>query len=180
MGSCMSMICQCHLCRCYECGPCCFCCRCCKRWFGDWWMCSDCCDEFTDEEYSPVNPRKGEAPPPDDGEGMYKYPNGDVYVGEWRRGKRHGYGELVKKDGTQTVGFFYDDEYVGEKPDDRLRRSPVTSRPFSKSQSGQNDSAGPRKEDQEAIELAWKEEKQRINSDASGSQSYSAIKNGHD
>ncbi|KAL9955637.1 hypothetical protein ACROYT_G036989 [Oculina patagonica] len=143
-------------------------------------MCSDCCDEFTDEEYSPVNPRKGEAPPPDDGEGMYKYPNGDVYVGEWRRGKRHGYGELVKKDGTQTVGFFYDDEYVGEKPDDRLRRSPVTSRPFSKSQSGQNDSAGPRKEDQEAIELAWKEEKQRINSDASGSQSYSAIKNGHD
>ena len=39
---------------------------------------------------------------------------------------------------------------------------------------------GPRKEDQEAIDLAWKEEKQRINSDPSGSQSYSAIKNGHE
>lgn len=65
-------------------------------------MCSDCCDEFLDEEYSPVNPKKSEkAALPDDGEGMYKYPNGDVYVGEWRRGKRHGYGELVKKDGSQ-------------------------------------------------------------------------------
>ena len=65
-------------------------------------MCSDCCDEFTDEEYSPVNPKKPEnSAPPEDGEGMYKYPNGDVYVGEWRRGKKHGYGELVKKDGSQ-------------------------------------------------------------------------------
>lgn len=34
----------------------------------------------------------------------------------------------------RVVGFFYDDEYVGEKPDERLRRSPVTSRPFSKMQ----------------------------------------------
>lgn len=144
-------------------------------------MCSDCCDEFTDEEYSPVNPRKSEnSAPPNDGEGMYKYPNGDIYVGEWRRGKRHGYGELVKKDGTQTVGFFYDDDYVGEKPDDRLRRSPVTSRPFSKSQGVDDDPSGLRKADQEAIDLAWKEEKQRINSDPSGSQSYSAIKNGNE
>lgn len=37
---------------------------------------------------------------------------------------------------------------------------------------------GLRKGDQEAIDLAWKEEKQRINSDPSGSPSYSAIKNG--
>ena len=104
MGSCMSMICQCHLCRCCECGPPCYCCRCCKHWFGDWWMCSDCCEDFSDEEYYPVNPTKNDKEaPPDDGEGMYKYPNGDVYVGEWRRGKRHGYGELVKKDGTQWV-----------------------------------------------------------------------------
>jgi len=144
-------------------------------------MCSDCCDEFTDEEYSPVNPKKSEnTAPPNDGEGMYKYPNGDIYVGEWRRGKRHGYGELVKKDGTQIVGFFYDDDYVGEKPDDRLRRSPVTSRPFSKSQGVDDDPSGLRKADQEAIDLAWKEEKQRINSDPSGSQSYSAIKNGNE
>lgn len=144
-------------------------------------MCSDCCDEFEDEEYSPVNPKTADKGPPEDGEGMYKYPNGDVYVGEWRRGKRHGYGELVKKDGTQTVGFFYDDEYVGEKPDERLKRSPVTSRPFSKSQSSYtNDTEGTRKEDQAAIELAWKGEKQRIKSEGSGGQSYSTIDNGHD
>jgi len=37
------------------------------------------------------------------------------------------------------VGFFYDDEYVGEKPDERLKRSPVTSRPFSKSQTGREE-----------------------------------------
>jgi len=37
-----------------------------------------------------------------------------------------------------------------------------------------------RKADQEAIDLAWREEKQRINSDASGSQSYSSIKNGNE
>lgn len=139
-------------------------------------MCSDCCDEFMDDEYSPVNPRKSgkEEAPPDDGEGMYKYPNGDVYVGEWRRGKRHGYGELVKKDGSQIVGFFYDDEYVGEKPDERLKKSPVTSRPFSKSQSTpQDESQYTRQEDEAVIELAWKEEKQHINSD--GGNSYSAI-----
>lgn len=143
-------------------------------------MCSDCCDDFSDEEYYPVNPTKNDKEaPPDDGEGMYKYPNGDVYVGEWRRGKRHGYGELVKKDGTQVVGFFYDDEYVGEKPDERLRRSPVTSRPFSKMQvNEEGDASGARKEDQEAIEQAWKEEKQKINSDSNGAQSYSTINNG--
>lgn len=39
---------------------------------------------------------------------------------------------------------------------------------------------GLRKADQEAVDLAWKEEKQRINSDPSGSQSYSAIKNGNE
>lgn len=140
-------------------------------------MCSDCCDEFLDEEYSPVNPRKaGTEAPPDDGEGMYKYPNGDVYVGEWRRGKRHGYGELVQKDGSQVVGFFYEDEYVGDKPDERLKNSPVTARPFSKTQPGQQDDSGLiRKEDQAAIDLAKKEEKQRINSDGNGGTTYSTM-----
>ena len=55
---------------------------------------------MSDDDYLPVD-HGGDQKPPDDGEGMYKYGNGDVYVGEWRRGKRHGYGELVKKDGTQ-------------------------------------------------------------------------------
>jgi len=40
--------------------------------------------------------------------------------------------------------------------------------------------SGLRKADQEAIDLAWREEKQRINSDANGSQSYSSIKNDHE
>lgn len=63
-------------------------------------MCSDCCDEFIDEEYFLVNLRKFEnLVLLEDGEGMYKYFNGDVYVGEWRRGKKYGYGEFVKKDG---------------------------------------------------------------------------------
>lgn len=64
-------------------------------------MCSDCCDEFMDDEYLLVNLRKlgKEEVLLDDGEGMYKYFNGDVYVGEWRWGKCYGYGEFVKKDG---------------------------------------------------------------------------------
>lgn len=37
-----------------------------------------------------------------------------------------------------------------------------------------------RKDDQAAIELAWKEEKQRIKSDGSGSQSYSTIEPGQE
>ncbi|EDO35309.1 predicted protein [Nematostella vectensis] len=50
---------------------------------------------------------------PDDGEGMYQYDNGDFYVGEWRRGKRHGYGNLEKADEGM---YQYDngDFYVGE------------------------------------------------------------------
>lgn len=42
---------------------------------------------------------------------------------------------------VRVVGFFYDDDYVGEKPDDRLKRSPVTSRPFNKSQGVDDDGA---------------------------------------
>ena len=37
-----------------------------------------------------------------------------------------------------------------------------------------------RKEDQAAIELAWKEEKQHIKSEGNGGQSYSTIENGQD
>lgn len=65
-------------------------------------MCSDCCDDFEEDEEMIIS--NGNAKPkekPDEGEGMYQYENGDFYVGEWRRGKRHGYGSLEKKDGTR-------------------------------------------------------------------------------
>lgn len=40
-------------------------------------MCSDCCDDFSDEEYYPVNPTKNDKEaPPDDGEGMYNIRTG--------------------------------------------------------------------------------------------------------
>lgn len=62
-------------------------------------MCSDCCEE-PDEEYISVENKKPQKKP-DDGEGMYQYENGDFYVGEWRRGKRHGYGVLTRNDNTR-------------------------------------------------------------------------------
>lgn len=63
-------------------------------------MCSDCCEEQDDEEMI-ISSTKKTQERPDEGEGMYQYENGDFYVGEWRRGKRHGYGSLEKKDGSR-------------------------------------------------------------------------------
>ncbi|KXJ14607.1 hypothetical protein AC249_AIPGENE4817 [Exaiptasia diaphana] len=124
-------------------------------------MCSDCCEEQEDEEMIIQSPKKPQKPP-DEGEGMYQYDNGDFYVGEWRRGKRHGYGSLEKRDGTRLVGFFYEDDYVGEKPDDRLKRSPVTSRPFSKKHKTSDDETEGdlRKGDIQKIEQAKAEEEE--------------------
>ena len=63
-------------------------------------MCSDCCEsDEEDEQY--LTAEKTTQKPPDEGEGMYQYVNGDFYVGEWRRGKRHGYGEFIEKDGSR-------------------------------------------------------------------------------
>ncbi|KAK3700892.1 hypothetical protein QZH41_012697 [Actinostola sp. cb2023] len=181
MGECMTKICQCHFCRCCECGPGCGCCMCCRKWFGDWWMCSDCCEEQDDDEELIVNNKKPKQRP-DEGEGMYQYENGDFYVGEWRRGKRHGYGSLEMKDGTRHVGFFYDDEYVGEKPDERLRRSPVTSRPFAKkfkTDETESEHEGDlRREDLNRIELAKAEEEQSTRNrllDGTNGQSYDTV-----
>jgi hypothetical protein len=65
-------------------------------------MCSDCCEEQDDDEEMIINGNsKKPKEMPDEGEGMYQYDNGDFYVGEWRRGKRHGYGSLEKKDGSR-------------------------------------------------------------------------------
>ena len=36
-----------------------------------------------------------------EGEDTFVYSNGDKYIGEMRDNKRHGYGELIRKDGTR-------------------------------------------------------------------------------
>ena len=36
-----------------------------------------------------------------EGEDAFVYPNGDRYVGPLQNNKKHGYGELVRKDGTR-------------------------------------------------------------------------------
>ena len=60
---------------------------------------------------------------------------------------RHGisnsyYSQFFVSAQIRVVGFFYEDEYVGDKPDERLKNSPVTARPFSKTQPGQQDDSG--------------------------------------
>ena len=41
------------------------------------------------------------------GYGVYTYPNGDKYEGEWRDGRRHGQGEYIYKDqGLRYKGGF--------------------------------------------------------------------------
>lgn len=50
---------------------------------------------FTEEQ----NPEQNEITR--EGEDMIVYSNGDKYVGEIRNSKKHGYGELTRKDGTR-------------------------------------------------------------------------------
>ena len=42
-----------------------------------------------------------------------KYANGDVYVGSWKNGDRHGYGEMRYKDGASYIGDWYKDYMHG-------------------------------------------------------------------
>lgn len=51
-----------------------------------------------------------------DGEDAFVYPSGDRYTGAWQNNKKHGYGELVRKDGTRLKGYFVEDQFVGETP----------------------------------------------------------------
>ncbi|XP_063964083.1 MORN repeat-containing protein 4-like [Lytechinus pictus] len=39
-------------------------------------------------------------------QGVYKYPDGEEYKGEWLEGKRHGVGELYLSDGSKYSGQF--------------------------------------------------------------------------
>lgn len=46
-------------------------------------------------------------------EGVFAYPNGDKYEGEWKDNQRHGHGVLVRPDGTRYVGQWIDDRPGG-------------------------------------------------------------------
>ncbi|XP_055275367.1 MORN repeat-containing protein 1 isoform X8 [Moschus berezovskii] len=53
--------------------------------------------------------------PPWNGYGVYVYPNSFFrYEGEWRGGKKHGWGKLLFKDGSYYEGDFVDGEITGE------------------------------------------------------------------
>lgn len=53
--------------------------------------------------------------PPQDGYGVYTYPNSFFrYEGEWKGGKTHGRGKLLFKDGSYYQGEFADGEIMGQ------------------------------------------------------------------
>ena len=47
------------------------------------------------------------------GSGIYTYPDGVIYDGEWSKGIREGDGVLTYKDGTELIGKFSKDKYIG-------------------------------------------------------------------
>lgn len=54
-------------------------------------------------------------------------PSGDRYIGAWHNNKKHGYGELVRKDGTRLKGYFVEDQFVGETPPVNLAAAEASS-----------------------------------------------------
>ncbi|MHB8810164.1 MAG: hypothetical protein ACYC9M_09145 [Desulfobulbaceae bacterium] len=49
---------------------------------------------------------------------LRRYPDGYKYVGEWKDGKRHGYGIESYPGNDDKAGYWVDDMYVGkEKPE---------------------------------------------------------------
>uniref|UniRef100_A0A8C5REZ4 MORN repeat containing 1 n=1 Tax=Laticauda laticaudata TaxID=8630 RepID=A0A8C5REZ4_LATLA len=64
--------------------------------------------------YQNVRPKAGEPRPRLAGYGRYVYPNSFFkYEGQWKRGKKHGHGKLLFKDGSYYEGEFADGEIVG-------------------------------------------------------------------
>ncbi|XP_028410880.1 junctophilin-1-like [Dendronephthya gigantea] len=56
------------------------------------------------------------------GHGVYFYPNGDIYDGEWRKSQKYGYGIYIYSDEEKIEGFFYHDEYIGNEPNEKMRK----------------------------------------------------------
>lgn len=46
--------------------------------------------------------------------GPYRYPDGSTYLGQYKNGTRHGYGEQIWKDGSLYQGYFEDDKCSGK------------------------------------------------------------------
>ena len=46
-----------------------------------------------------------------DGQGTYFYKNGDKYVGQWKKGKKHGSGVLTTRNQT-TKGIWENDKFI--------------------------------------------------------------------
>lgn len=47
------------------------------------------------------------------GQGTYIWPDGEKYVGEWKKGKRNGKGSIIWTDGDRYVGHWKNDKNVG-------------------------------------------------------------------
>ncbi len=60
--------------------------------------------------------------------GIYTYPDGTTYDGDWQDGKRHGYGTWIRPDGTK---------YEGEWKDDKPHGDGVLTRPDGRKQIGE-------------------------------------------
>jgi hypothetical protein len=48
------------------------------------------------------------------GQGKLTWPNGDVYEGAFKTGRRHGKGHRINKDGSQYIGDYSDDKPNGK------------------------------------------------------------------
>ena len=48
------------------------------------------------------------------GQGVYIFPKGEKYEGEWKDGKRHGHGTYTFSDGEKYVGEFKDGKKHGK------------------------------------------------------------------
>eukprot|EP00794_Sanderia_malayensis_P018091 gene18091-19898_t len=50
------------------------------------------------------------------GKGIYRFDNGDIYEGEWKKDKKHGLGEYRFNDGKILNGYFENDRFIGKNP----------------------------------------------------------------
>ncbi|MDN5201290.1 hypothetical protein QQ008_07955 [Fulvivirgaceae bacterium BMA10] len=73
------------------------------------------------------------------GKGVYTWANGNVYDGEWKKGKMHGQGKMmvkVSQDADSTyIGYWQNDEYIGteKEPYKILNQDPkITSMTFTR------------------------------------------------
>ena len=56
------------------------------------------------------------------GRGIYLYPNGDIYEGEWWKSQKSGHGLYIYSNEQKLEGFFYKDKYIGKEPNKKLRK----------------------------------------------------------